>query len=308
MHPSKYHHSQKCHIKSLFFSKEKKKKYLRALKGGLEKLAYPFIVYESVFSRSLWMNPINYVSVILFWCTTCINHKLYQLYNTAVTDEALIIDTVHVIANVLQQMEPSRNNLFYGHGSNYGKSGAVSDNVYVGSNCCNCTDNPVNPRWDGQQVLASIKRVKTHGLTGNIEFDEHGMRKNYVFKVHQLEHKQRLRQVGNWTPSTRFKTQLPPTPTAPFSIPAVNRTQIITTIMAEPFVQKKRTTDKNGAPLVDGNYLEGYCIDLAKKVQEQCSTPFEYNFRLVKDGAYGNWDKDTGTWNGMIEFKNLKET
>ncbi|KAL3879138.1 hypothetical protein ACJMK2_031449 [Sinanodonta woodiana] len=216
------------------------------------------------------------------------------------TDEALMIDTLRVIANVLNQMDLSRNNLYYGYGPNYGRSGAVSDNVYVGSNCCNCSDNPVNPKWDGQQVLASIKRVKTRGLTGNIEFDEHGMRKNYVFKVHQLEHKQRLRQVGNWTPSTRFSTQLLPTPNDPFIIPAVNRTQIITTIMAEPFVQERRTADKNGAPLVDGRYLEGYCIDLAKKVQEQCSTPFEYTFKLVSDNGYGNWDKDTGTWNGMI--------
>ncbi|WAQ98648.1 GLRK-like protein [Mya arenaria] len=73
--------------------------------------------------------------------------------------------------------------------------------------------------FDGEMVLRKLKNVKTYGLTGNIEFNEYGARQNYLFKVYQLELKKPLRQE-------------------------------------EPFVQYKKNNDGNGAPRVDGKYLE----------------------------------------------------
>ena len=43
---------------------------------------------------------------------------------------------------------------------------------------------------------------------------------------------------------------------------------------------------------------EGYVIDLVRKVSEKLK--FKYKFHIVGDGKYGSYDKDTGTWNGII--------
>ncbi|WAQ98647.1 GRIA2-like protein, partial [Mya arenaria] len=44
----------------------------------------------------------------------------------------------------------------------------------------------------------------------------------------------------------------------------------------------------------------GYCIDLAKMLQEKCDTPYDYYIDLVGDSSYGTWYKDEGCWDGMI--------
>ena len=44
--------------------------------------------------------------------------------------------------------------------------------------------------------------------------------------------------------------------------------------------------------------FEGYVIDLVRKVSEKLK--FKYKFHIVGDGKYGSYDKDTGTWNGII--------
>jgi len=47
---------------------------------------------------------------------------------------------------------------------------------------------------NSKQIYVFLQ-VITYGLTGHIEFNEYGIRENYLFKVHQLELKKPLREV-----------------------------------------------------------------------------------------------------------------
>ncbi|KAH3842698.1 hypothetical protein DPMN_116202, partial [Dreissena polymorpha] len=207
-------------------------------------------------------------------------------------EEALLIDTVQVLLQAVFSLNDDRDNDIF-------QSKRMSRGRYsspAGSK--NCSGEVMEQTFDGEMVLNKLKNVKTYGLTGNIEFDKYGTRQNYLFKVHQLELKQPLRQVGFWTPTSRFNTTLPKPPTKPEF--QGNRTLRVITIIEEPFAQFKKNSDGNGAPMVDGKYLEGYCIDLAKMLQEKCDTPYDYHIELVGDKQYGRWFKDKGCWNGMM--------
>ena len=43
---------------------------------------------------------------------------------------------------------------------------------------------------------------------------------------------------------------------------------------------------------------EGYVIDLVRALSVKLK--FKYKFHIVGDGKYGSYDKDSGTWNGII--------
>ena len=43
---------------------------------------------------------------------------------------------------------------------------------------------------------------------------------------------------------------------------------------------------------------EGYSVDLIESISEILG--FNYTIRLVEDGLYGSYDKNTDTWTGMI--------
>ncbi|CAF3366348.1 unnamed protein product [Rotaria sp. Silwood1] len=85
----------------------------------------------------------------------------------------------------------------------------------------------------------------------------------------------------------------------------------ITSLFDEPFLMLRKRTDlyiKYSQPhanlkelrgrIFDFHQLEGYCVDLAKKV---CSTlNITCQFRIVPDGRFGSKNKSTGIWDGMI--------
>ncbi|XP_045206208.1 glutamate receptor 1-like [Mercenaria mercenaria] len=74
-----------------------------------------------------------------------------------------------------------------------------------------------------------------------------------------------------------------------------NRTRIVTTIINEPFVQKKKSD--NGKPWVGNDRFEGYCIDMIKGVAEMAN--FTYILKLVNDSEYGT-KGENDSWNGLI--------
>ena len=50
--------------------------------------------------------------------------------------------------------------------------------------------------------------------------------------------------------------------------------------------------------LVGNARYEGYSVDLVEEISKILH--FNYTIKLVEDGKYGSFDKDTGKWNGMI--------
>ena len=50
--------------------------------------------------------------------------------------------------------------------------------------------------------------------------------------------------------------------------------------------------------LVGNDRYEGYSVDLVEEISKILH--FNYTIKLVEDGKYGSFDKETGKWNGMI--------
>ncbi|CAG2169409.1 unnamed protein product, partial [Oppiella nova] len=68
---------------------------------------------------------------------------------------------------------------------------------------------------------------------------------------------------------------------------------VITTVLNDPYTMVKESSFKRSG----NDQFEGYAIDLIQELSKLLH--FKYEFRLVKDMAYGRPDKN-GTWNGMI--------
>jgi glutamate receptor, ionotropic, invertebrate len=47
------------------------------------------------------------------------------------------------------------------------------------------------------------------------------------------------------------------------------------------------------------NRYEGYVVDLINKISSNLL--FKYELEVVPDGKYGNYDKKTKTWNGLVQ-------
>lgn len=56
---------------------------------------------------------------------------------------------------------------------------------------------------------------------------------------------------------------------------------------------------KDSAERLTGNdQFEGYAVDLIREIAKVLG--FNYTIRLVPDGRYGSYKKDTGEWDGMV--------
>ena len=55
---------------------------------------------------------------------------------------------------------------------------------------------------------------------------------------------------------------------------------------------------KEGMTHTDPDPYEGLCIDLLKRLAKDLH--FKYTLELVADSKYGNYDKNTKKWTGMV--------
>lgn len=56
---------------------------------------------------------------------------------------------------------------------------------------------------------------------------------------------------------------------------------------------------KDSADKLTGNdQFEGYAVDLIREISKVLG--FNWTIRLVPDGRYGSFNKDTGEWDGMV--------
>ncbi|XP_077984459.1 glutamate receptor 4-like isoform X2 [Glandiceps talaboti] len=169
----------------------------------------------------------------------------------------------------------------------------------VSTNVLKC-DHHSTPWSNGRSFLNVLKRVDVNGLTGRLQFDDLGRRKNYFLDIIKLTRdleteKPRFDKIGTWDSSS------PET----FAIgkdgsivePAdnfLNKTLIISTIEAKPYYMLKKDADLYED---EQDKYEGYCVDLMEKIAAEMN--ISYKFRLVADSQYGRMDAN-GRWNGMV--------
>ncbi|XP_033744251.1 glutamate receptor 3-like [Pecten maximus] len=152
---------------------------------------------------------------------------------------------------------------------------------------------------NGHEVLAALKNIEFSGITGNVQFNDDGERVNYTLQIYQeqlqTERKKgmsnRLTKIGHWSSAEGLHLISKPRPKPVIGQPV----KIITTILAQPFVQLKENND-NGKPLQE---YEGFCVDLLKEITATQLVNFTYKFVVQKDDEYGV-KTNNGSWTGMI--------
>ncbi|MCP9258471.1 AMPA receptor subunit GluR3A [Dirofilaria immitis] len=150
-------------------------------------------------------------------------------------------------------------------------------------------DNPHRPFTTfehGQLLARALRGIRLDSnddiLSGHIEFDRFGMRKNFDVTVIDLV--SNIKSAFNRKEINRHKKVLK-----------------VVTIVTAPFVMVKRgcegETNKSGC---DGNdRYEGFCIDLLKLLSDKIEDFKKYEIILAKGNKYGIKQPD-GSWDGLI--------
>jgi len=146
----------------------------------------------------------------------------------------------------------------------------------------------------GNSLINYMKMVEMEGLTGKVMFDTEGFRSNFNLEIIELR-KEGLVQVGNWESGSGANFTRNFTEQYDQIVESLhNKTLIVSTILSAPFMMLKEDSEV----LVGNDRYEGYSVDLIHEIASILG--FNYSIKLVEDGAYGSYNKDTSKWNGMI--------
>ncbi|XP_069128789.1 glutamate receptor 2-like isoform X2 [Argopecten irradians] len=215
--------------------------------------------------------------------------------------QALVIDTLNLIHEGFDQVKRATNGNLALH-----KRGCHSDPYTRFSGRAGRRG---GERERVMRIFRETSLRADESLTGTLQFDDKGMRKDFVLNVHQLEYKKRLAKVGTWVQKNpankRFQTHLQSPVTFHEEESSKNKTWRIVTILEDPFVQYISGTDNNensNAPRVGDRLIEGYCVDVAEKVKQRYKKEFgeEFDYKFHLNDKFGNVDETTHKWNGMI--------
>ncbi|XP_077984684.1 glutamate receptor 4-like [Glandiceps talaboti] len=175
------------------------------------------------------------------------------------------------------------------------------DKTEISSKASQCDIQRFKQWSDGQTFLNYLKKVDANGLTGRLQFDDLGRRKNYYIDLLSLipdpvSGQTKFDKIGTWNSSApkQFSIGRDGTIVEPEG-DILNKTLIITTIEAEPYYMLKKNADEFTD---EQDKYEGYCVDLLKAISSELK--FKYKFKLVSDGKYGGYDIKTGQWDGMV--------
>uniref|UniRef100_A0A1I8IS65 Glutamate receptor n=1 Tax=Macrostomum lignano TaxID=282301 RepID=A0A1I8IS65_9PLAT len=150
-------------------------------------------------------------------------------------------------------------------------------------------------------------RQRLSGMSGEIVFDEDGMRVNSTVRVMDLMGTQRSQPIGFWSADNllnitmdKYGRKVDNSSDTRFG----NGTFIkVVTIEQPPFVMKKaQNLSKEELDKIRSGKqnFHGFCIDLAEMVFSKLGV--DWDLHLVKDGKYGAVNSSSGekVWNGMM--------
>ncbi|XP_076686024.1 glutamate receptor IB isoform X3 [Andrena cerasifolii] len=163
---------------------------------------------------------------------------------------------------------------------------------------CNNSRGWVTPFEYGDKISRLLRKVEIEGLTGEIRFNDDGRRHNYTLHVVEMTVNSAMVKVAEWTDEAGFQSIAAKyIRLRPHAEIEKNKTYIVTTIVEEPYIMKKKSDA--GEVLVGNDSYEGYCKDLAELIAKKLGITYE--LRIVKDGKYGMENPDVpGGWDGMV--------
>ncbi|KAF5301498.1 hypothetical protein FQR65_LT08801 [Abscondita terminalis] len=147
-------------------------------------------------------------------------------------------------------------------------------------------------------ILTFSKGVMIGPLTGPIEFDNYGRRKNFSLQVYERT-SQNKRVLGTWNSKSPNDFNF-----AKVSTPIIQKTKQtlqmkmyrIKSRLQEPYLMMRKPTP--GMILTGNDVYEGYIKDLLDGITEILNATYELS--LVEDGYHGNYDPKKREWNGLI--------
>ncbi|XP_044740754.1 glutamate receptor ionotropic, kainate 2-like [Chrysoperla carnea] len=152
--------------------------------------------------------------------------------------------------------------------------------------------NPGIDTWtDGEAFYDVLKKVKSDGLSGPIQFDENGYRTDFTLQILDISD-DGFRPIGTWDPANGVRRTISEEDSlAQYSAALRNKTFKVASRIGEPYLMWKNKS-------AEGNErFEGYAMDLIHEISKLIG--FKYEFYITE--KYGSLDKKTKTWNGLIK-------
>ncbi|XP_076630842.1 kainate-type ionotropic glutamate receptor subunit 1D isoform X3 [Colletes latitarsis] len=189
------------------------------------------------------------------------------------TETSLMYDAVHLFAKALHDLD-------------------TSQQIDIKPLSCESTDT-----WPhGYSLINYMKIVEMTGLTGIIKFDHQGFRSDFILDIIELNNKDGLKKIGTWNSTKGINfTRSYKEEYIQIVENLQNKTFIVTTILSAPYCMRKVSSEK----LTGNAQFEGYSVDLIFEISRILG--FNYTFRLVPDGRYGSYNKQTKEWDGMMK-------
>ncbi|XP_012539056.1 glutamate receptor ionotropic, kainate 2 [Monomorium pharaonis] len=150
-------------------------------------------------------------------------------------------------------------------------------------------------RWEHGLSLSNFMRsTETKSLTGLVKFDRDGFRSNIKLDIIHLAEKG-LKKVGEWNSTTKESiTWFPEINLNKIdnTMSIKNKTFKVLISMTEPYGMKTESTD-----ILSGNdRYEGFAIDLIQEISQILG----FNYTFDEENVYGDRNKHTGKWSGML--------
>ncbi|KAJ6219803.1 hypothetical protein RDWZM_005615 [Blomia tropicalis] len=199
--------------------------------------------------------------------------KLHQVTTT----EALIHDAISVYARSLDDLDRSLG----------------PDEIVEPFISCDRTN-----KWPFGSHL-----MKMNGITGHIAFDSHGHRVNFTLDIMQLK-QNGLKNVAKWSKDGGVTSNANYTFYDSYKqiLEAMKYKELRITIPpnSRPYIYLK----DNHEEFTGNDKFEGFCVDLLIKItevfQKKFQSDFKYQIKIVTDMQYGQPNKETGEWNGIV--------
>ncbi|XP_022693986.1 glutamate receptor 1-like isoform X2 [Varroa jacobsoni] len=138
-----------------------------------------------------------------------------------------------------------------------------------------------------------------NGLTGSLEFNNDGCRKNYVIDVIRLAKDGSLIQFAQWESGKGFSLVSQRIDRQKELKLNRERTYIISTLFDEPFLFLQDRADGQTSLLDPNKKFQGYLADLAQELAKVIG--FRYELRVAKDGELGaESNLAPGGWGGVV--------
>uniref|UniRef100_A0A1I7SUF7 Glutamate receptor 1 n=1 Tax=Bursaphelenchus xylophilus TaxID=6326 RepID=A0A1I7SUF7_BURXY len=168
---------------------------------------------------------------------------------------------------------------------------------------------PFAPFEHGRAILRELHQLRLTdvegALTGTIEFDRNGERKNFqvtvIDLVSNLKSSFNKKEIFAWKQSFGFLNNQTVAQHTRKQLKDMDRAKIVRVVstIVEPFVMIKRDCEKSNATECLGNAkFEGFCIDLLKLLRDRIPE-FNYEIQLNKQNKYGVKQPD-GSWDGLV--------